>query len=82
MKFSQEFKSELVKAVKLSGFITVLVFGLLLIQNHTVHDTQTRSLASESSIEECEVDASGKSVTKPSRATKPYERKPCVPAKK
>lgn len=82
MKFSQEFKTELVNAVKLSGFITVLVFGLLLIQNRTGQDTQSRSIASESAIEECEIDANGNPVSKPSRATKPYERKPCVPAKK
>lgn len=79
MKLSQEFKTELAKAVKLSGFITILVFGALVIQNRTSQDDQNRSIASQ---DECAVDENGNPIQSQGRAVPPFERKPCVPKKK
>jgi len=76
MKFSQEFRTELTKAVKLSGFITLLVFGVLMIQNRTSQDDQNRAIASQ---EDCAVDENGNPIQTQGRSVPPYERKPCTP---
>ena len=80
MQFSREFRSELKKAIKLSTFISVLVFGMILVQYQK--DEPNRNIASLHEIEDCPLDAQGNPVSAPSRGAPPFERKPCSAQKK
>lgn len=80
MRFSQEFKIELKKAIKLSTFISVLVFGMV-IGTYEKESSQNREVASvvnDSALATCPVDANGNAIPSIGRSVPPFERKPCT----
>jgi len=83
MRVSQEFKTELKKAIKLSTFISVVVFGMVL-STYQKESDPAREIASTSvsAPEICPVDENGKSIPNIGRSVPPFERKPCVALKK
>jgi hypothetical protein len=68
MKFfkdlSKEFRTELFKAIRLSAFLTALVFGLMIFQNRTVNQAEIEQVASQSpeAVRKCKVDSGGNRV--------------------
>ncbi len=68
MKFfkdlSKEFRIELFKAIRLSAFLTVLVFGLVIFQNRTANQVEIEEIASQSpaAILKCKIGPSGNRV--------------------
>lgn len=68
MKFfkdlSKEFRIELFKAIRLSAFLTAIVFGLMIFQNRTVNQGEIEQIASQSpeAIRRCKMDPGGNRV--------------------
>lgn len=68
MKFfkdlSKEFRIELFKAIRLSAFLTALVFGLMIFQNRTANQHEIETIAGQSpeAIQKCKMDAGGNRV--------------------
>jgi hypothetical protein len=78
MRFSQEFKIELKKAIKLSTFITVIVFGMV-VSTYQKDIDLNRDIASNTD-EVCPADEKGNPIPNIGRSVPPFERKPCVTA--
>jgi len=80
MRFSKEFKIELKKAIKLSTFLTVLVFGMVLVsyEKESGQNREVASILNDSALAPCPVDANGNAVPSIGRSVPPFERKPCA----
>lgn len=83
MKFPPAFKHELLNAIRLSAFITLLVFGVLYVQSRSGKDvaigdrhTSSRQVASPARTNECFKGEDGHSY-RYSRATPPYDKIRC-----
>ncbi len=83
MRLSQEFKTELKKAIKLSTFISVVVFGMVLSTYQKEGDSSREIASTQDAAEEiCPVDEKGNVIPNIGRSVPPFERKPCTAANK
>jgi hypothetical protein len=84
MEFSPDLKTELKKAIKLSGFITSIVVGLILIQyrQHWMNEEAKRGIASVSAATDCRTENTQSDhapMGQSGRAVPPFERRQCEP---